>query len=65
MPSSSGKPASVAPNIALLAEKLAHQFATPRLLEDALTHPSLSGARPRKKGAPYERLEFLGDRVLG
>jgi ribonuclease III len=35
-----------------------------------LTHPSLAGSRPknsgRKKGAmPYERLEFLGDRVLG
>jgi len=56
---------------ALLAEKLGHVFATPRLLEEALTHPSLAGARPaksqgKKKGAmPYERLEFLGDRVLG
>jgi len=48
-----------------LAEKLGHKFANPKLLEDALTHPSLSGARPRKKGANYERLEFLGDRVLG
>ncbi|MDD3371160.1 MAG: ribonuclease III [Alphaproteobacteria bacterium] len=53
------------PNPAALAEKLGHEFATPRLLEDALTHPSLSGGRARKKGAPYERLEFLGDRVLG
>jgi ribonuclease-3 len=53
------------PDLHRLAEKLGHRFATPRLLEDALTHPSLSGARPRKKGAPYERLEFLGDRVLG
>lgn len=50
---------------AALAEKLEHKFAKPNLLEDALTHPSLSGARQRKKGAPYERLEFLGDRVLG
>lgn len=53
------------PDPAILAEKLRHTFASIRLLEDALTHPSLSGARQRKKGAPYERLEFLGDRVLG
>ncbi|MDE2029330.1 MAG: ribonuclease III [Alphaproteobacteria bacterium] len=77
------------PDAKLLAEKLGHAFAAPRLLEDALTHPSLAGAnkrgkgavavagspqngrtaeqsRPNKKGGmPYERLEFLGDRVLG
>jgi ribonuclease-3 len=61
MPTSEKKPDS-----ALLSEKLGHAFATPRLLEDALTHPSLAGgSKQRKKGAPYERLEFLGDRVLG
>ena len=50
-----------------LAEKLGHVFAKPELLEQALTHPSLSGsAATRKKGmGDYERLEFLGDRVLG
>ena len=54
------------PNPSALAEKLGHIFATPRLLEEALTHPSLAGFRQRKKGAmPYERMEFLGDRVLG
>ncbi len=54
------------PDPAVLAEKLGHVFAAPQVLEDALTHPSLAGARQRKKGgAPYERLEFLGDRVLG
>jgi ribonuclease III len=53
------------PDPAAFAERLGHAFASPRLLEDALTHPSLAGARQRKKGAPYERLEFLGDRVLG
>jgi len=53
------------PDPDLLAEKLGHAFANPRILEDALTHPSLSGAKTRKNGAPYERLEFLGDRVLG
>jgi len=48
-----------------LAEKLGHKFSKIHLLEEALTHPSLAGAHQRKKGAPYERLEFLGDRVLG
>ena len=59
-----------------LAETLAavfgHRFAQPELLREALTHPSAStpsSARPararhsRQRG--YERLEFLGDRVLG
>ncbi len=49
-----------------LEVKLGHEFSDPKLLQDALTHPSLSGSRSRGKGAPaYERLEFLGDRVLG
>jgi ribonuclease-3 len=60
-------PAAVSkPDPAALAERLGHKFAAPLLLEQALTHPSLAGAsKQRKKGAPYERLEFLGDRVLG
>ncbi len=46
--------------------RLGHDLATPQLLQDALTHPSLAGFRQRKKSTmPYERLEFLGDRVLG
>jgi ribonuclease-3 len=49
-----------------LTAHLGHDFTTPELLEDALKHPSLAGLRQRKKGPmPYERLEFLGDRVLG
>ncbi len=52
---------------------LGHDFARPALLTEALTHPSaLSTAqkaqrRARRATAPrdYERLEFLGDRVLG
>lgn len=49
-----------------LMERLGHDFETPELLRDALTHPSLAGFRQRRKGVmPYERLEFLGDRVLG
>jgi len=50
-----------------LIARLGHEFAKPSLLQDALTHPSLAGSRLRKKNSttPYERLEFLGDRVLG
>ncbi|NTU77110.1 MAG: ribonuclease III [Alphaproteobacteria bacterium] len=50
-----------------LTARLGHEFAKADLLQDALTHPSLAGQKPRKKGrtTPYERLEFLGDRVLG
>jgi ribonuclease-3 len=40
---------------------LGHAFADPGLLRTALTHPSVGRAGP----AGYERLEFLGDRVLG
>ncbi len=54
-----------AEDFAPLFEKLGHSFANLQLLTEALTHPSLSGARTTKSGAPYERLEFLGDRVLG
>lgn len=38
---------------------LGHRFRAPSLLIEALTHPS-TGA-----GVNYQRLEFLGDRVLG
>jgi len=49
-----------------LTDRLGHNFANSQLLQDALTHPSLAGFKQRRKGTmPYERLEFLGDRVLG
>ncbi|CAA7623634.1 RNase III [Candidatus Terasakiella magnetica] len=44
---------------------LGHDFAQPGLLTQALTHPSALQNRRPKVSAPYERLEFLGDRVLG
>jgi ribonuclease-3 len=47
-----------------LTQKLGHRFDKPQLLTDALTHPSIAGSR-KKGGTAYERLEFLGDRVLG
>ncbi|RAU22481.1 ribonuclease III [Paramagnetospirillum kuznetsovii] len=48
-----------------LADLLGHRFASPDLLSQALTHPSINQGRKYKQSAPYERLEFLGDRVLG
>jgi ribonuclease III len=49
---------------AALAPFTDHAFTHPELLTEALTHPS---AARRRGGARrgYERLEFLGDRVLG
>lgn len=44
-----------------LEEILGHRFARPKLLEHALTHGSIAD----KTQQTYERLEFLGDRVLG
>ncbi|MGE0668018.1 MAG: ribonuclease III [Sphingomonadales bacterium] len=38
---------------------LGYRFADPSLLEQALTHPSCTGV------PNYQRLEFIGDRVLG
>ncbi len=46
-----------------LSARLGHDFSDPALLKLALTHASArSGARPDEDN---ERLEFLGDRVLG
>lgn len=44
-----------------LLSVLQHKFKQPHLLNEALTHSSISSARIDS----YERLEFLGDRVLG
>ncbi len=44
-----------------LADVLGHSFARPDLLDEALTHASAV----KRRGRGYERLEFLGDRVLG
>ncbi|MFT4091847.1 MAG: ribonuclease III [Asticcacaulis sp.] len=42
-------------------KRLGYVFSDKKLLDAALTHPSVSDA----KVVNYERLEFLGDRVLG
>jgi ribonuclease-3 len=50
------------PDFSELETRLGHSFADPRLIERALTHLSA----PEAVGAnSYQRLEFLGDRVLG
>jgi ribonuclease-3 len=46
-----------------LAARLGHVFADPALLERALTHVSAVANGDRNES--YQRLEFLGDRVLG
>jgi ribonuclease III len=47
-----------------LEGRIGHRFAQPRLLRQALTHASVAG-RGKRATATNERLEFLGDRVLG
>ncbi|GAC1337854.1 MAG: ribonuclease III [Acetobacteraceae bacterium] len=46
---------------------LGHRFGRPDLLTEALTHRSAAHGRKggRKQAASNERLEFIGDRVLG
>lgn len=48
-----------------LEATLGHRFNDPSLLTLALTHPSLAGLRSLPHTATNQRLEFLGDRVLG
>lgn len=53
------------PSTEELCAKLGYSFDRPGLLADALTHPSVAQGRLQRRVTPYERLEFLGDRVLG
>lgn len=48
-----------------LHEALGHEFEQEALLVDALTHRSFRNERPALARADNERLEFLGDAVLG
>ena len=49
------------PPLAVLEARIGHSFADQALLQRALTHTSKSSGRT----GSYQRLEFLGDRVLG
>lgn len=55
--------------VAALARNLGHDFRDPSLLDRALTHASVGeGAERDARGRPFldnQRMEFLGDRVLG
>jgi ribonuclease III len=57
-------PARLKPDLADLEARLGHVFANRKLLEHALTHMSAAPAEAKRTGS-YQRLEFLGDRVLG
>lgn len=46
-----------------LERRLGHKFKNQELLERALTHASMRGGKKAKRD--NERLEFIGDRVLG
>jgi len=56
--------AKVPRDLGALQERIGHRFTQKSLLEEAITHASGISVR---KGRPknYQRLEFLGDRVLG
>ncbi len=53
----------MAPQVEALAQRLPHPFRDAQLLERALTHRSWCAEFPGHE--PNERLEFLGDAVLG
>jgi ribonuclease III len=48
-----------------LEDCIGHHFADKGLLERALTHISALSGGPQNRVASYQRLEFLGDHVLG
>jgi ribonuclease-3 len=50
---------------AALEARIGHKFADPALLATALTHVSALKKSTRKRSDSYQRLEFLGDHVLG
>ncbi len=53
----------MAPDLDRLMNRLGHLFKDPRLLVQALTHGSYQNEHPSCPS--YERMEFLGDSVLG
>lgn len=55
----------IEPNLSELEGQLGLTFANPRLLEQAFCHRSFVHEKPDLAMASNERLEFLGDAVLG
>lgn len=56
---------SLDPEAEELCRALGYRFAEPSLLRDALTHRSFKNERPKNAPRDNERLEFLGDAVVG
>ena len=54
-----------APELRVLEARLGHPFGRRDLLEAALTHRSFSAESGQPAGAENQRLEFLGDAILG
>lgn len=54
---------SIKSKLALAGEICQHEFSDKQLLRSAITHPSAVEGQP--VSASYERLEFLGDSILG
>jgi ribonuclease-3 len=54
-----------AEELQLLEERIGHHFTQPAWLEQALTHRSARPSSPETFLPDNERMEFLGDRVLG
>jgi len=48
-----------------LEDRIGFKFADKAMLERALTHISALSGGPQKRADSYQRLEFLGDHVLG
>lgn len=53
------------PDISVLEAKLGHTFKDKALLERALTHSSYANENKKTGAQDNERLEFLGDSILG
>ena len=58
-------PSAPRPEQAELETRLGHAFARPELLAAALTHRSHSAEAGQPELAESQRMEFLGDAVLG
>jgi ribonuclease-3 len=57
--------ADIAPELLLLERKLGHTFRDRQIIETALTHRSHAYRSGQERTQSNERLEFLGDSVLG
>jgi ribonuclease-3 len=58
-------PEIIGDGVSVLQARIGHFFGDPSLLERALTHVSALPAQAPRRADSYQRLEFLGDRVLG